>query len=249
MLQKSLPQAGVKKIYLFKSYYDNCNSLFNDVALVELHEPIGRKLGYMGIAFNDDPGFYKHKIFHKFSYPADYDHYVRPPRYFNGDTLYYNSGPIEKIPDMRNGHLGAVNAWGVPGQSGSSIFYTDNEVYHTYGVMVFSHNMHHCRLSNHEFYQFQHAIQQLAQVPPTPLYRAALYPNPFHNTATLEFENPRNEKLNFRLFDAKGTLVQEVQNVGGSLLKIDRRGLAAGLYFYKLYNPNQLYTSGKLVIE
>ena len=68
--------------------------------------------------------YYHGKTFHKLSYPAVVDPFDTS-KVYNGDTLYYQSGQVNNYQHNYM-KLGSQNAWGVPGQSGSSIFYTNN---------------------------------------------------------------------------------------------------------------------------
>ena len=130
--QPSLPNSVVEKYYVFKSYYNH--SANDDIALLQLREPVGQQVGWIGIAFSSDPSYFSNKVFHKLSYPA-VPNPNNPSQVYNGDTLYYNYGYIDVI----NSFLGinSHDAYGVPGQSGSSLFYTDNNQYFSFGVLSF----------------------------------------------------------------------------------------------------------------
>ncbi len=76
-----------------------------------------------------------------------------------------------------------------------------------------------------------------------------IYPNPFNNNTTIEFNNLINELFTFRLFTASGKLVRAATNITVGRIEIRREGLAGGLYYYQLLSGNQIRASGKLIIE
>lgn len=253
-VQKKLPNSGVEKFFIFKSFYDQHEWV--DIGLLQLKEPIGKEIGWVGLGFEADTSFFRNKVFHKFSYPGTIDYETNPPRVYNGDTLYYNYGHINVFfagrPDNLEISLGVKGGRGVSGQSGSSFLNTEGENYFSFGVLNWSTDLKHYLITNTIFYQFRNVIENLAKVSPEPLTpdrSKALYPNPFHTKAILEFENKKQEIFSFYLFDAEGRLVQQQENVGGKSLVIYRKGLSSGIYFYRLANFSRVAASGKLVIE
>lgn len=76
-----------------------------------------------------------------------------------------------------------------------------------------------------------------------------LYPNPFCQTATLEFENPQNSGHQLSIFNTMGQMVLSIENIKGNKVLIDRKELQSGLYFYQLRNEDGVIGSGKIMIE
>ncbi|MBT3751057.1 MAG: trypsin-like serine protease, partial [Bacteroidetes bacterium] len=178
IIQPSLPNSIVEKYYVFKSNYNH--TAFDDIALLQLHEPIGKEIGWLGMAFNSNTSYFSNKVFHKLSYPSIPDP-NNPSLIYNGDTLYYNYGEI----DVLGRFLGVNGATGVPGQSGSSLFYTDNNEYYSFGVLSFSTGYRHYQITNNIFYQFESIINNnastiIGKYEKTPLN---IYPNPFIESA------------------------------------------------------------------
>lgn len=250
-LQSSLPSSWVKKIYLFKENYNG--SIQHEVALLQLKEPIGLDLGWLGIAYSADANYFNNKVFHKLSYPATRDPFDTSQVY-NGDTLYYQHGYIDTFPQFQNTYLGVSNAWGVPGQSGSSIFYTDNTTaYYSFGVLSFANNLSHAYISQQIFYQLQNIIDQYGHtVPVTKIpskNKVKIYPNPFKHNTRIEFENDLGISYNFELIDIQGRTVQKKKNIINNHLTIKRKNLNNGIYFFRFINNGQTIFSGKLHIQ
>ncbi len=63
-------------------------------------------------------------------------------------------------------------------------------------------------------------------------------PNPFNPSTTIQFELPRSSKVVLKLFNILGQQVQELVNdekpAGVYRLTVDARGLASGVYFYRI---------------
>ena len=68
---------------------------------------------------------------------------------------------------------------------------------------------------------------------------ATVFPNPTTNKINLKFEQKTDEAMSYVLNDYSGKII-EIQKIGEeeSLIEIDFRNLAAGLYFLKVYNTN-----------
>ena len=76
-----------------------------------------------------------------------------------------------------------------------------------------------------------------------------IYPNPFSCFATIEFQNIENKSNYFKMYNSKGQLVKQINNITNGQIKIDRVGLDNGIYFFQLLNDNKIIKSGKLLIE
>ncbi|MCF8371350.1 MAG: T9SS type A sorting domain-containing protein [Bacteroidales bacterium] len=76
-------------------------------------------------------------------------------------------------------------------------------------------------------------------------------PNPFHDFATILFDNPKNEKTTLTVFDYQGKLVKTIRsnNPASNQQIIKRTGLANGFYFFQLATDKQLISTGKFIIE
>jgi hypothetical protein len=74
-----------------------------------------------------------------------------------------------------------------------------------------------------------------------------LYPNPFVEQATFEWEGPSLQDAQFSIFDGMGRLVRQEQ-VNGNSWMIERYGMESGVYFFILEEKGNLLASGKLVV-
>ncbi len=75
------------------------------------------------------------------------------------------------------------------------------------------------------------------------------YPNPFSQTAKLEFENKNNEPYQLQITDITGKLLQSQQSKSNIMI-IEKGNMPSGMYFYKLQNTltKESY-NGKFVVE
>jgi len=76
-----------------------------------------------------------------------------------------------------------------------------------------------------------------------------IYPNPFNQYTTIDFENPKNEDCTFILYDIQGRIVKTITHIYADKIIIERNNLDAGLYFFQLRTESQIITTGKLTID
>lgn len=76
-----------------------------------------------------------------------------------------------------------------------------------------------------------------------------IFPNPFDQYATLNFENTTNEKHTLLIYNSTGQLVRLIDNITTNNLKIERQNLTKGLYIFKLLKNNKLIMACKFIIS
>ncbi|MGE5621278.1 MAG: T9SS type A sorting domain-containing protein [archaeon] len=239
-----------KKYYFlkngFKSFWGN------DIAIMELDEPIGEKTGWIGIGYSKDDSFFTNNVFHKFSYPGS-RHLDDTTRIYDGDTLYYNYGTLDI---EYKGDLG-YRVTAVPGQSGSSLFYTDNKVYYAFGVLNLAMHSTHKRIDNKLFYSFKSIIEPGtagtdSYLPVASDYRLFnAYPNPFNPSTTISYSIPKLSHVELKIIDMLGrevsTLVSMQQNAGEYKVQFNASTLPSGIYIYTL-QAGEFRDSKKLML-
>ncbi len=69
------------------------------------------------------------------------------------------------------------------------------------------------------------------------------HPNPFNSTTVIDIVVPQTGRIKLMLYDQMGRLVQqlmdEVKNPGSYQVQMNRKGLGAGIYYYKLDSKDQ----------
>lgn len=83
----------------------------------------------------------------------------------------------------------------------------------------------------------------------SPFNKTNIYPNPFSNFAILEFENSKQEKHTLTLYNSLGQLVRQIDNINEEQVKIEKKNLTSGLYFFQLRNEVETVGTGKIIIE
>ncbi|MEI6765744.1 MAG: T9SS type A sorting domain-containing protein [Bacteroidota bacterium] len=244
-IQPSLPTSVVEKVYLFKTFYDK--KFFDDIALLQLRQPIGQQIGWIGMAFNSDTSFINGKVFHKLSYPG-----VTSPfdtsKHYNGDTLYYNYGYINNL----NTQLGinSPQARGIPGQSGSSLFYTDNSEYFSMGVASFSSNYCHYKITKDVFYQLKSIMENNAASTQDDLTVGngmLIYPNPFSTFTTIQL-NSADANSDLIIYNLYGQQVKQMKNISAQKITLHRDNIPCGMYFIRLTQDDKVIATERLVI-
>jgi len=76
-----------------------------------------------------------------------------------------------------------------------------------------------------------------------------VYPNPFSNFTTFEFENRESKNYTLVIYDCQGRMIKTKENIITGKVKIDRDKLPSGLYFYQLYFEGTTSASGKIIIR
>ena len=229
-------------------------SVIKDIALIKVKDEIGLKTGWIGIAFNDADAFFENNVLHKLSYPGEVDP-SDTTRVFNGDTLYYNYGNLDLIDDEWIGY--GIN--GIRGQSGSSLFYTNNDEYYSFGTQVWSANSQHRRIDCDIFYSFKSILDTTTtsvEEPIVPLDNYQLsnnYPNPFNPSTTIKYIIPEQSYVTLKVFDGLGRevglLVNEVKSPGNYKVDFDASNLTSGVYFYRIIAGDYIQTKKMLLLK
>ncbi len=238
-------KAKVKRSYLFKTYYNG--ESWDDITLLELDTPIGFQTGWIGIGFDTAAAAFNTQTFHKFSYPAIPSPFDSTEIY-NGDTLYYNYGNISNFSNVYLGVSGSIQ--GIPGQSGSSFMYTDNQnEYYSVGVFSFSSSYLHYRINAKTFQVFKKILNDNAvglSENSIVLTQVNTFPNPF--TETLCFDTPKADIISIALVNALGRVVfQEEFKTKASQRAIQPLQLSKGIYTYKVHLSDHTFIHGKVI--
>lgn len=125
----------------------------NDVALLELDEPIGDELGWLGMMTFPNDDVVENAIAHRLSYPAYFD-VIDPARYYDGDTLWYRYGSVVKQQHT----LHTEGAMGIPGESGSSVILSHSGGYAAAAVLQYASSMASQQLDSTTFETFARLV-------------------------------------------------------------------------------------------
>lgn len=223
----------------------------DDIALIKLREPIGIKTGWIGIAFSDNDNFFENKVFHKLSYPATVD-LLDSTRVYNGDTLYYNYGTLDYVYEKSFG----FNIFGIKGQSGSSLFYTNNTVFYSFGTLSTAFGSNHYRIRKDVFYAFKNIINKNITYVDNrkdmkDYYLSNAYPNPFNPISKISYYLPHNSYISLIVYNILGKVVAVLENgyknKGEYEVEFDGKNLPSGVYIFTM-NTNNFFQSKKMLL-
>jgi len=80
--------------------------------------------------------------------------------------------------------------------------------------------------------------------------KSKIYPNPFNENATIEFEMGEDRATHdLVIYDITGNKVYEQEDINSGEVTIYRNGLKSGLYFYEIKEGNKMIHSGKITIH
>lgn len=244
--QTNIPKGQIQKIYFFEDWSVGDGE---DLMILELDKPIGEMTGWLGIGFDKNDVFFESNNFHKLSYPGDklFDDDID----FNGDTMYYAHGQLGFLPNQPTDNYLSVPSHfgGRPGESGSSIFYTNNEdIYVTYGVLNFVSNYRHSRIQDWQFSAIEEIIKEDTKPVELPnnIIDVTIYPNPTADRVHLKFDTFTDD-YTVAVVNANGQRIGFIEIEKGQLeTEIDLTGQPAGAYFLNIYNGKEV-TSKKVV--
>ncbi len=226
----------VTKIYKIENWN---TSGFHDHAVLELEKPLGEITGWIGFGFNKDDSFFNNRVFYRFSYPGicmpELD-----PRPYNGDTLYFSYGIVDKI---RPDDMKIMQTMGIPGESGSSLMYVENgNNYTSYGTLSFAGNLIHTRMRDIAFYSFKSIIepyQTISQVNKTKTIDLTVFPNP--TTDMLYYTHPQKEDLTISLYDVNGVKMIEENRKHTDSYQVDLSDYLPGNYLLIITSRENKY--------
>lgn len=151
-------------------------------------------------------------------------------------------GPDRKIYVGKNGgsqYLGVIN---YPNTSGTNCDYVHNGIYlnglkATWGLNNIMEITDYCdTLSGINSYN--DFVSQIH-----------IYPNPFNDYTIITFENSKNGNCSLYIFDKFGQIVRTLDRIAKEEVKIERKDLSNGLYFFQLRTDRKIIGAGKFIIE
>jgi hypothetical protein len=220
----------VHKIYIFRDW----DITGDDIAVLELQEPLGIQTGWLSVGFNQDEAELVSQQYYKFSYPHS------PSDGFNGDTLYTNFGSISFAS---GDYIGIDGASGYIGQSGSSIIQTDNGIdYTSYGTLTWSSQLKHAYFKNWHYYSILEIIKDdlTASVQELDQNESKIYPNPTDGPLHISSSTPLKS---IEIRSIEGKLIRRFE----PLEFIDISELHSGNYLVVLTRENGQRVTKKLV--
>jgi hypothetical protein len=244
------------RYYISESWYQH--GAGDDVALIELREPLGLAVGWAGIGFDESDSFFESNVFHKLSYPTG-SPFLDTTLVYDGRTLYYNYGTLDLVTDNWLG-FGQV---GVPGQSGSGLFHWDNPSCTVYGTLSTAWQSKHIRFSSGMYQTLAAVIDSVSTTffaeydRPIPALLWTPAPNPFREETSIAFGLPTSAAVIMEVYDLTGRRVRSLLegafpagNYAVTWDGLDERGrrTPAGVYFCRLQAGSSVSTQRVVLI-
>lgn len=206
-----------------KAYVPVLNGKVLDIALLKLREPIGLVTGWIGFGFQEDDLVLKEQLVYKFSYPS-LPNFLNNGYDYNGDTLYFNYG---RLNNFNKNQFGVYKASGIPGESGSTIFSTNDESYIAYGVLALS-TYAHTRITKPIFEAFKSRIKN-----PFSEHKSSLqiFPNPTKDHFYI-FSASKLDVISYKIYDTQGKCLMENTSYD-DMNGISIAHLKSGVYFFQ----------------
>lgn len=81
-----------------------------------------------------------------------------------------------------------------------------------------------------------------------PVFEVTTYPNPFNSSTTISFDVPDGKIGKLSIYDSKGSLIKQIENLQGNRkILLDMSDYAGGVYFYRFEVLGYSHSSGKLL--
>ena len=79
---------------------------------------------------------------------------------------------------------------------------------------------------------------------------ATLYPNPFSNETVLSVgKGLQLQNAELHVYDVLGNEVKTIAAVNTNTIRIDRKEMPAGMYFYRLINKGNVVANGRMIVK
>lgn len=85
---------------------------------------------------------------------------------------------------------------------------------------------------------------------PSPIQALQIFPNPFEENISFEFDGTTNGEMEYRLLDVSGKLIQGSSiemEVGKNKVQIETKNVPSGIFILALYLEDKLLTEQKVV--
>ena len=78
---------------------------------------------------------------------------------------------------------------------------------------------------------------------------ATAAPNPFVNSTVITIGGKTPKDYTIKIYDVLGKMVNEIKNINTAEVTINKGKLSDGMYYYRLYDKDEMVANGKLIIE
>lgn len=237
----------VSKIYVFQSYITGSSK--KDIALLKIDKPNGINTGWVKMKAIDNIDVLMNTSFYNFSYPMDAS-MLNLDKDYNGDTLFLKEGFIDYADYA---YIGIKSA-GIPGESGSSLLYNDNNIPTTCAVRNFSEEkFSFYRLTKEDIDDFYSIIfkenTKTSTLSKTIKNDVKIFPNPFFDKAYINTDTSISE-IEITIVDNKNieVLNTNIEGKNGNFVFSDYK-LLPGNYTMLVKHRKHLLNVQRIIIK
>lgn len=228
--QPEIGNVKVKKCYLFKRFVNSLgHAPSDDLALLILEEPIGYEIGWIGLGYVTFDSFLLDNTFYNFSYPG-MDGY-------DGLNMYYKYGQFSSVNFNLTSASNGIT--GIPGESGSGFFYTDNLKYETYGVRTYASS--YTLITEDKFRIFDKILKAELVTSISDRFQdkneVLIFPNPADEFIIIKINNTSDFILSLKVYNLHGQIIMNDRKIEKEKY-INIGGLQPGLYMIEVITSN-----------
>lgn len=120
-------------------------------------------------------------------------------------------------------------------------------IYFDYSAPIIT-NVKRYVIGGDDILDFIEVISNTNSKNPLPGASVKVYPNPFVDVVTFEYEGPSFRQITLSMYDLKGQLIHR-GNFQDKKFQIERGQLGAGMYLYRIEVDGQLADGGKVIVR
>lgn len=133
----------------------------------------------------------------------------------------------------------------VPNNVDGTVIYNDAAIYFDYNAPIITNETYHTIGSNF----VTMLVTGTEKILVDKAIEVKVYPNPFHEQATLEVVGGNYQELTLKVYDVMGREAMHNISKGDQKIQIERNNLLQGVYIYQLVGDGELINTGKIIID
>jgi hypothetical protein len=170
--------------------------------------------------------------------------------YVAGITNSYGNGDLDVllVKFDQAGTPQWYKTWGLDGEDETLDFAVHNNEYYITG-----------RTRSYNQFNFREAF--LIKGPLDPLttsideiiaisdFNYSIFPNPFDESTTLQFDNPNHEYFQLEITGLDGKVWKHISSINSDKITIEKSNMAEGVYFLRLMKQDEVLINEKLIVR